>query len=201
MYYRFIFVIVTITAIVGVTLPGCDGNKCETNVSKGGCSENSTAKKTPSLSPLVVNKAAPLLLDEPSENKKSCNSSAASGADNSQCFVCHANYKTEELATQHAAINYGCVDCHGESTAHCNDEFHLTPPDIMYTKDQIDELCLTCHETHDMSAEKLAETWQQHHPNEAVPKIIACTDCHGEHLLKSRIVRWDKKTRKLIPSK
>jgi hypothetical protein len=33
------------------------------------------------------------------------------------------------------------------------------------------------------------------------PKRIVCTDCHGNHRLKIRTVRWDRKTGKLLPAK
>ncbi|MHC4123065.1 MAG: cytochrome c3 family protein [Planctomycetota bacterium] len=197
MYYRFFFIIFTITAIVGLILLGCNGSKSETDVNKKATCPDSTEKVSTALSPLIVDKTAPLLLDEPSETKDASSYTAGSAADNSACFVCHVNYKTEQLASQHAAWEVSCADCHGESTGHCNDEFHRTPPDIMYSKNQIDPLCQKCHIPHDTSTEKLVKHWQQQHPNKMVPKIIACTDCHGEHRLRLRTVQWDKKTRKL----
>lgn len=37
-------------------------------------------------------------------------------ADNSRCFVCHANYEEEPLSVSHAKANIGCVRCHGNSS-------------------------------------------------------------------------------------
>ena len=61
--------------------------------------------------------------------------------DNSACYVCHANYESEGLVIEHGIEEIGCVDCHGESTDHRNDEDNVTPPDIMYPLGSIDEKC------------------------------------------------------------
>jgi len=98
-------------------------------------------------------------------------------ADNSRCYVCHANYDGEQLVTMHAAKNVGCETCHGASDDHCGDEGHLTPPDMMYAKEDINAMCRTCH----------ASSNEQY-----------CTDCHGNHRLPHRTRQWDKKTHKLI---
>ena len=61
---------------------------------------------------------APLLLeDEPAGA-----ASTTPAADNSRCFVCHANYMQEEIAVTHAKANIGCAHCHGASDAHIADE-------------------------------------------------------------------------------
>lgn len=122
-------------------------------------------------------------------------------ADNTACFVCHANYDEETLAGQHAKANVGCVKCHGESVAHRNDEDNITPPDIMFPTDQIDKECVKCHETHDAPARKVIATWQKRCPAKENPADLVCTDCHGEHRLKFRTVWWDRKTHKLATSK
>jgi len=68
-------------------------------------------ERTSRPAPLVVDKNAPRLLDEPGEPS----AEAATGpvADNSACFVCHDNYREEPLVDCHAVENVGCVDCHG----------------------------------------------------------------------------------------
>src|SRR5512139_2059687 len=60
-------------------------------------------------------------------------------ADNSRCFVCHANYdfNEEKLVFTHAAANIGCVRCHGESSRHSTDEDGLTAPDRMFPRPYI----------------------------------------------------------------
>lgn len=121
-------------------------------------------------------------------------------ADNQACFVCHANYDEEEMADQHAKANVGCTECHGPSTAHRNDENNITPPDRMFPKEAIDPDCVRCHDTHDAPARKVIARWQQRSLGNKDPKEMVCTDCHGEHRLAHRTVRWDKKTGKLIPN-
>ena len=119
-------------------------------------------------------------------------------ADNSACYVCHGNYDGEELALIHAKEDVSCIECHGESLAHRDDEDNVTPPDIMYPADKIEEKCAECHDSHDVSAREVIDRWQERCPKKTNPKELVCTDCHGEHRLKLRTVRWDKKTRKLI---
>jgi len=145
------------------------------------------------LPPLVIDKSAPLLLEEPSvkKDKKFVRI-------NQTCFVCHDNYQDEPLMIVHAKEEIGCVDCHGESVAHRNDEDNITPPDLMYPLDKIDDACGECHGTHDAPAAKIIARWQARCPEKEDVKQIACTDCHGRHRLKARTVRWDKSTGKLL---
>jgi formate-dependent nitrite reductase cytochrome c552 subunit len=112
--------------------------------------------------------------------------------------VCHTNYQEEEMVTQHAVENVGCVKCHGDSLAHRNDENNTTPPDKMYPLTSIDRACMECHETHDAPARKVLARWRERCPAKNDPTLIVCTDCHGEHRLKHRTVRWDKATGKLL---
>jgi hypothetical protein len=146
--------------------------------------------------PLVIEKGAPLLLDEPA--KKEATSPGGRVADNQCCYVCHTNYQEEFLVTSHAKENVGCVNCHGQCFDHRNDEDNITPPDIMYPAAKIDAGCGKCHEEHDVAPKKLLASWQERCPAKTNPKEIVCTDCHGQHRLKLRTVRWDKETRKLI---
>ena len=149
--------------------------------------------------PLVVDKSAPLLLlDEPTE-KAAVPETAALVADNAACFVCHANYKSETLTQTHAKARMGCVDCHGKSYAHRNDENNTTPPEKMFAADEIDRACQQCHPRHDVPAAKVVLLGVQRGLAKAEPKTIVCTDCHGDHRLAQRTVRWDKKTGKLLP--
>jgi len=113
--------------------------------------------------------------------------------------VCHANFKTESLAQGHAKAKMGCVDCHGKSYAHRNDENNTTPPEKMYALDQIDDACRQCHPSHDVPAAKVVVLARQRALSQTDPKAILCTDCHGHHRLAQRTVRWDKKTGKLLP--
>jgi nitrate/TMAO reductase-like tetraheme cytochrome c subunit len=135
-------------------------------------------------------------------------------ADNSFCFDCHVNFKTEPLAIRHMKANVGCIDCHGESLPHAEDEEHTTSPSIMYTKAEINEACSTgCHEEEDVRKNRYHKAWFIEADAAAKAKAAAlatsrpykdtrkrkyCTDCHGTHSLDTRVRRWDKKTKKLI---
>lgn len=149
--------------------------------------------------PLVVDTSAPLLLDEPSEGQEaSANAATRAAAENTACFVCHANYRTEFLVSRHAAADIGCSQCHGESLAHKNDENNTTPPQTMYSADKIDPFCQGCHAVHDVPAQKVIARWVERGPDRTDTKRIVCTDCHGEHRMKVRTVIWDKKSGKLL---
>jgi hypothetical protein len=143
--------------------------------------------------PLVVDENAPLLLDgvDPAAGSHEM-------ADNSACFVCHVNYDEEPFALWHAKADVGCVKCHGDSFAHRNDEDNTTPPDKMYPADRIERLCDKCHETHDAPAARVITRWQKRCPEKTDPSTIVCTDCHGQHRLAVRTVKWNKKTGELI---
>ncbi|HOW65842.1 MAG TPA: hypothetical protein P5186_23600 [Candidatus Paceibacterota bacterium] len=160
-------------------------------------SQTSPSKGPP---PLVVDKNAPLLLDElPATNDLPPQKDPALNADNAACFVCHANFKGEALAQTHAQASMGCVDCHGKSFAHRNDENNTTPPEKMYPLETIDQACRACHPTHDVPAAKVVARAVERGLGKADPKAVVCTACHGHHRLTQRTVRWDKKTGKLLP--
>jgi len=179
--------------------------------------------------PLIVDTSAPLLLDEPTEEEDAFAIATTQAAvENTACFVCHANYKTEFLVECHAKINIGCVNCHGESSAHQNDENNITPPETMYSAEKIDPFCRSCHNAHDIPPRKIIAHWLEHkaektdlscqgcHEDDDVPpqKVvtlwtqrgldksdpneIVCTDCHGDHRMKVRTVIWDKRSGKLL---
>ncbi len=119
-------------------------------------------------------------------------------ADNSACYVCHDNYDGEPLALIHAKEDYGCIECHGPSYDHRNDEDNITPPDVMYAAEDIAEKCAECHDTHNAPATKVLARWQKRCPAKTNPAELVCTDCHGRHRLKFRTTWWDKKTRELV---
>ena len=94
-------------------------------------------KKPGGLPPLKVGKDAPPLLDESAKPKVAAKQHSGPVADNQSCLVCHTNYQGETMAVSHAQGNVGCVACHGQSLAHCNDEDNVTPPDIIYPANKI----------------------------------------------------------------
>jgi len=150
--------------------------------------------------PLVIDKSAPLLLDDPPKEEDPWAVPQGPMADNSACFCCHTNYEEEPLAVRHAKANLGCIKCHGKSYAHRDDEDNITPPDIMFPADKIDEACRKCHTTHDAPALEVIARWKKCCPKKTDLKKLVCTDCHGQHRLKLRTVRWDKRTGKPIVS-
>lgn len=162
-------------------------------------SAGENAEKSSGPPPLIIDTGAPLLLEEPGETDNSPSESAAKTiADNSACFVCHVNYSEEPLARDHAKAGLGCVDCHGDSFAHRNDENNTTPPDTMYPSNKIVSFCHECHATHDAPAVDVIALYLERGLSKSDPAKIVCTDCHGEHRLQVRTVRWNKETGKLI---
>jgi len=149
--------------------------------------------------PLVVDTSAPLLLEEPTdEQQKSATIVNEATAENAACFVCHANYRTEFLVSRHAEANIGCVNCHGESTAHRNDENNTTAPETIYAAEKIEPFCQKCHQGHDVSPGKVVARWLERNLDKTDAGQVVCTDCHGDHRMKVRTVIWDKKTGKLL---
>jgi hypothetical protein len=154
--------------------------------------------KPPALPPLVIDKNAPLLLDEAPKGKAQTKDPLLI---NESCYVCHNNYKDEPLAVSHAKEGVGCIKCHGDSFDHRNDEDNITPPQRMYPAEAIDAACAECHDSHDAPATKVLARWRECCPQKTDVSTIVCTDCHGKHRLERRTVRWDKKTGKLLVGK
>jgi len=89
---------------------------------------------------------------------------------NAACYVCHMGFVKETISKVHLSQGVTCIDCHGLSAGHANDEnIGATPPDITFESDQVEKMCLKCHSRHDISVE-----------NKSDP---ICTDCHGSHRL------------------
>ncbi len=152
---------------------------------------------------IVVAAAPPLSLDGYLDEKlpEAPKNAVKIKADNDACYVCHGNYKEEPFALKHGQEDVGCIECHGKSYAHRNDEDNITPPDTMYPAEAIKKCCQECHDEHDAPAKKVIARWQERCPEKTDPKKIVCTDCHGQHRLKNRSVRWNKTTGKLILKK
>jgi hypothetical protein len=118
--------------------------------------------------------------------------------DNFACYVCHGNYDGEELVVSHGKEGTGCIDCHGKSYAHRNDEDNITPPDKMYPLEEVDKMCEDCHDDHLASARDVIQRWQERCPDKTNPNEIVCTDCHYQHRLERRTVRWNKRTGEVL---
>jgi len=137
---------------------------------------------------LLLEQGMPLL-EHPANNQQFPPRTSPT-ADNDRCFVCHINYADEFLAVRHATANIGCEYCHGPSDAHCSDEYHLTPPGIMYPRQKVNHSCMTCHPR--------AEIDVQPHQGLFPAGDKNCTDCHGRHRLGYRARKWDKATGDLL---
>lgn len=173
---------------------GDSGDRCLTTTAQAA---EKTSEKPGGPPPLVVDRGAPLLLEEPPE-KDPLDVPIGPVADNLACYCCHINYEEETFVVQHAKADVGCVECHGDSLDHRNDEDNITPPDVMFPPEKIAANCAECHKEHDAPAVDVIVRWQERCPAITDPKTILCTDCHGEHRLKLRTIRWNKKTGELI---
>ena len=167
--------------IAGVMLIGCWGDDAD------------------DLTPLVVDTDSPLLLDEPEQGEHASGKKLSEAeTENAACFVCHANYTEELLVAWHVKEDVACVQCHGKSYAHRNDENHTTAPDHMYAADAVVAMCKKCHPGHEIPVKKL-EDLRKSRTDKPASEPVVCTDCHGKHRLARRSVRWNKTTGKLIP--
>lgn len=223
-------ILIVLLTLISSTLPSCTPTtESEPADIQAAPMTDNEAETTGELPPLVVDTSAPLLLDEPTEEEEAFAVATTQAAvENTACFVCHANYKTESLVDCHVKVNIGCVNCHGQSSAHQNDENNITPPETMYSADKIDPFCRSCHEAHDIPPKKIIANWAKKiqdkadpscrgcHEDDDVPpeKVvvlwtqrgldktdpneIVCTDCHGDHRMKVRTVIWDKRSGKLL---
>ena len=135
----------------------------------------------------------PLLLLEDGDTTGEYDRPDGPVADNSRCYVCHINYEDEALAFIHARANIGCEQCHGVSDAHCSDEDNITPPDIMYPLEKINQSCMGCHPMEKINIAVHKGVLSDIRANKA-----HCTACHGDHRLGYRTRRWDKTTGELI---
>lgn len=100
---------------------------------------------------------------------------------NGACYVCHMTFLREDLAKAHLKAKVTCIQCHGLSAGHANDEnIGATKPDRIYERGQVSDSCRECHTTHDAPPEKVIQLWLDRKLTEAPP---VCTDCHGAHRL------------------
>lgn len=99
---------------------------------------------------------------------------------NAACYVCHMTFVKEELAKVHLANKVTCVNCHGLSEKHANDEnVGATKPDIVYQRDAVDGSCQKCHEEHDVPARQVVARFRERElPGD---RAVICTECHGTH--------------------
>lgn len=100
---------------------------------------------------------------------------------NAACYVCHIPFVREKISKVHLKHEVTCVNCHGVSAGHANDEdIGATKPDVIYKREQVNAACRKCHEEHDAPPEKVVTRWLSKPRSDPSP---VCTDCHGEHKL------------------
>ncbi|NQU20400.1 MAG: cytochrome c3 family protein [Candidatus Nealsonbacteria bacterium] len=98
---------------------------------------------------------------------------------NATCYVCHTMFVREPISKVHFKAKVTCIDCHGLSAAHANDEdVGATKPDVMYKRGRVDKMCSKCHKEHDVPAAEVIGRFIERKPAQS-PAV--CTDCHGRH--------------------
>lgn len=117
-------------------------------------------------------------------------------APNDMCHVCHIPFSEEPLAVVHDKAEVWCIECHGPSAEHMQDEdIGATPPEVAYKKNQVDPMCSKCHKPEKHSevnarvrAGRLAESKkaQEEIKGRRVEVTGVCTDCHGRHWIPPR---------------
>jgi len=103
---------------------------------------------------------------------------------NAACYVCHIPFVKDEMSKVHLKAKVTCIECHGVSAPHANDEnIGATKPDVTFKRSQVDKMCNECHDEHDVPADEVIGRFLQRGLPEEPAAV--CTDCHGTH----RIVR------------
>ena len=101
---------------------------------------------------------------------------------NAACYVCHMTYVKEPLSRLHLRHKVYCIDCHGTSIGHVNDEdIGATKPDIYFKRNQVNASCRKCHSSHNAAPEKVVARWLE---RKLTTRAAVCTDCHGLHKIK-----------------
>jgi hypothetical protein len=98
---------------------------------------------------------------------------------NAACYICHMTFIGEGFSKVHLKEKITCIECHGVSGPHANDEnIGATPPDITFERSEVDASCAECHEEHDVPPRKIIARWIERGLPDSSP---ICTDCHGTH--------------------
>lgn len=119
--------------------------------------------------------------------------SSPSVVDNRSCYGCHPAYDGETLSLDHERAGIGCRDCHGVCVAHNIGKSVEDAPDVMFSPEEINPACFECHSKMD-----LMETPAHDSFFAGTSEQDTCTDCHGEHRLAKRVIRWDRHTGNLL---
>ena len=87
------------------------------------------------------------------------------------CVMCHVDVEYEYVGSPHFAKQMGCRQCHGPSEGHIADENNDVKPDGVFNKENVEDLCGTCHPV--SAGPELSFSSGSH--------ALGCTDCHGYH--------------------
>ncbi len=113
---------------------------------------------------------------------------------NAACYVCHMAFVHEEISKVHFKAKVTCIECHGRSMGHANDEnIGATKPDITYERRQVDAVCGKCHQNHNVPAVEVVRRFAE---RQLTNPVAVCTDCHGTHRIENRAMgaatqRWE----------
>ena len=117
---------------------------------------------------------------------------------NDMCYVCHIPFAREPLAVAHEKAKIWCIQCHGLSAEHMQDEnVGATPAEVAYEKNQIDVMCSSpdCHEPEKHAPVnarvrfgrlRYGKQAQEEIKGRPVKVTGVCTDCHGRHWIPPR---------------
>ena len=170
------------------------------------------------LPPLVVDKDSPLLLDGPTKTEHppteaetqnaTCFVCHANYADeplaqwhakaNIACSDCHGEsiaHKNDENHTTPPDTMYPANEIDG-ACRKCHANHDVQPAEVVRRwkvhlgDKKTDVLCKECHESHDIPAAAVVRKWQERTGQKKEAEQIVCTDCHGDHRLKMRSVRY-----------
>lgn len=101
-----------------------------------------------------------------------------------------------------AASAAGAVLCGRTSTNAYAGEQRTRVPMLhvsdLFPPEAIAAACQECHEEHIAWPRDVLARWRERCPEKTDFAALVCTDCHGEHRLERRVVRWDKRTGELI---
>ena len=175
-------------------------------------------------SPLLLDE--PLLLDGPAEIEKNttgaevknlgcyvCHANYAEeplarwhAKANMACSGCHGEsvaHKNDENNTTPPDKMYPANDIDG-ACQKCHTGHDVQPAEVVRRwkqhigDEKTEVLCEKCHESHDIAAADVVRKWQKQTGQKKSEEPILCTDCHGQHRLNMRSVRWDKKSGELL---
>ncbi len=97
------------------------------------------------------------------------------------CAGCHVDVSDQWVGSGHDLADIGCIECHGPSEGHVQDENNEVLPDEVFARADMDRLCAACHRCqHAASAPD--------RPDLSIRRAVPiCTDCHPAHVFPSSV--------------